>query len=81
MFNEVFSWDYHKRLIFYLQEIFETYKTVLCCFLDAEYNYRGSDWRIGETWNVSRSKQIAFEEKIWLNNEKKRLLGPFPPQK
>ena len=69
------------RLIFYLQEIFETYKTALCCFLDAEYHYRGSDQQTGETWNVSLSKQIALEEKIWLKDEKKQLLGPFPPEK
>ena len=49
MFNEVFLWDYHKRLIFHLQEIFETDKTALCCFLDAEYHYWGRDWRTGET--------------------------------
>ena len=70
-----------KDLFFIYKKFLKHTKQLFACFLDAEYNYRGSDWRTGETWNVSLSKQIAFEEKIWLNNEKKQLLGPFPPEK
>ena len=73
--------DYHKRLIFHLQEIFETDKTALCCFLDAEYHYRGRDWQTGETWNFPLSEQIEFEEKIWLDNEKKTTAGTIPTRK
>ena len=81
MFNEVFLWDYNKRLIFHLQAIFETDKTALCCFLDTEYRYGSRHWQIGETWNVPLSEQIEFEEKIWLGNEKKTTAGTIPTRK
>ena len=77
MFNEVFLWDYNKRLIFHLQAIFETDKTALCCFLDTEYRYGSRHWQIGETWNVPLSEQIEFG---WAM-KKKQLLGPFLPEK
>ena len=34
---------------FHLQEIFMVDKSVLCCFLDDEFQNQGRDWYTGET--------------------------------
>ena len=46
-------------------------KSALCCFLGNEFHYRGRDWYTGETWNVSLSKQIEYQEKLKMDEEKK----------
>ena len=48
MFNDVFLWNYHSKLIFHLYQIFETEKAMLCCFLNDEFDYRGRDQLTGK---------------------------------
>ena len=81
MVNEGFLGSYHSKLVFHLQEIFDTDKSALCCFLDDEFYYRGRDWRAEETWSISLSKQIDYQEKIKKDEAKKKVLGRFPPEK
>ena len=81
MLDESFLWSYHEKLIFHLQEIFDTDKSALCCFLDDKFYYRGRDWRTEETWSVSLSKQIDYQEKIKKDKARKKVLGPFPSEK
>ena len=40
IFNDVFLWNYHSKLIFNLYQIFEIENAALCCFLDDEFLYR-----------------------------------------
>lgn len=76
MIEEKTIWKYHKKLLFHLQGIFDFDKTALHCFLDTEFQYKDRDWYTGETWRLSFSDQLDYEEKIKLN-EAKRLLGNF----
>ena len=62
MFNKNFLWEYHNKLTFHLQKIFEMDKSVLCCFRDNGFHYRGRDWYTGETWNISLSEQTEYRE-------------------
>ena len=64
MFNKSFLGSYNSKFVFHLQEIFDTDKSALCCFLGDEFYYHGRDWRTGETWSISLSKQIDYQEKI-----------------
>lgn len=41
MFEEEFPWQYHEKLLFHLQEIFDVDKTALDCFLGSEFQYKG----------------------------------------
>ena len=81
MFNEKFLWEYHNKLIFHLQKMFEIDKSALYCFLDNEFHYHGRDWHRGETWNISLSEQIKYQEKLKMNGGRKKVLGPFPQEK
>ena len=56
-------------------------KSALCCFLDNEFDYRERDWYTGETWNVSLSEQIEYQEKLKMEEEKKKCWGPFLREK
>lgn len=67
MFDESFVWWYHGKLVFQLQEIFEMYKSALCCFLDNETQSTCRDWYMGETWSISLRDQIDYEEKFKVN--------------
>lgn len=71
MIEEKTIWKYHKKLLFHLQGIFDFDKTALHCFLDTEFQYKDRDWYTGETWRVSFSDQLDYEEKIKLNEAKK----------
>ena len=71
MFEEEFPWQYHEKLLFHLQEIFDVDKTALDCFLDREFQYKSRDWYTGETWCVSLSEEIDYEEKLnWMRRKK-----------
>ena len=48
MFNEPFLWEYHSKLDFHPQQVFDIDKTALCCFLDDDFYYTGTDWHTGE---------------------------------
>lgn len=71
------SWQYHEKLLFHLQEIFDVDKTALDCFLDSEFQYKGRDWYRGKTWYVSLSEEIDYEEKLNWMRRKKRCWGSF----
>ena len=71
IFYEVFLWEYHRKLFFLLQQIFDADKTALCCFLDDKFHYRGRDWYTGKTWSVSRSESIAYSKKLKMDELKK----------
>ena len=43
MFNEPFLWEYHSKLDFHPQQVFDIDKTALCCFLDDDFYYTGTD--------------------------------------
>ena len=77
----MFLWEHHRKLFFHLQQIFDTDKTALCCFLDNEFHCRDRDWYTGETWSVSQSESIAYSEKLKMDGLKKKRLGPFLPDK
>lgn len=63
MFNESFLWEYHSKLNFHLQQVFDTDKTALCCFLDDDFYYTGRDWHTGEIWRVSQTELIEYSKK------------------
>ena len=71
IFDEVFLWEYHSKLVFHLQQVFDTDKTALCCFLDDEFHYRGRGWDTEETWSVSQIESIVYSEKLKMNELKK----------
>ena len=77
MFDEKFLWDYHSRLMFHFQEIFEMDKSTLHCFLDSEFQYKGRCCYTGETWCIPLSDQIKFEEKTKIDEQKKNGVGLF----
>ena len=71
MFNDVFLWNYHSKLIFHLCQIFEIEKAALCCFLDDEFHYRGRDRLTGKTWSISQTEPLKHEMKLKLEELKK----------
>ena len=77
IFDEVFLCEYYRKLFFHLQQIFDTCKTLLCCFLDDEFHYRGRDWYKRKTWSVSQSESIAYSEKLKMNEINKSDWVPF----
>ena len=52
-------------------------KSTLDCILDSEFQYKGQCWYTGETWCIPLSDQIKFEEKIKIDEEKKKGVGWF----
>ena len=78
----MFLKDYDKKLYHHLMKLFETNKCAICLFPDREYHYRGRDWSLKETWDVSLSEQMQYEEKLKENRQKRiELFGPIPPEK
>ena len=73
MFNEKFLKDYQSKLYYHLQELFYVNIESLYCFLLDEYTYKGRDWYTGETWSVSLSDSIRYQEKIKMDEIKKKL--------
>ena len=72
-----FLWEYHNKLNFHVQVIFMIDESALCCFLDDEFQSRRRDWYTRETWNVSLSDQIEYQEKLKIDEIKKKEIGSF----
>ena len=66
IFDLNFLYSYHSKLCFQLNQLFDEDKTATECFLHSEYEFRGRDWTSGETWSVSLSDSIRYDEKIEL---------------
>ena len=79
MFNESFLWEYHSKLDFHLQQVFDIDKT-LCCFLDDNFYYTGRDWHTGEIRRVSQTELIEYRKKLKMDEIKKKQLGSFPSE-
>ena len=79
MFDIDFLYSYYSKLCFQLNQLFDEDKTAAECFLHGEYKFRGRNWTSGETWSVSLSDSIHYDEKIKLGQLRAKNL-PIPAE-
>ena len=63
MFNLDFLIKSHTNLYNYINQLFNTRKHCVCCFLHKEFNSKRKNWFDGTVWQVSLSDAIEHQEK------------------
>ena len=68
---------YFSKVCFQLNQLFDEKLDAVCCFLHQESEHKGRDWRSGETWSISLSHNIYYNERIKIGQLKAKSL-PVP---
>lgn len=79
IFDVAFLNEYHAKLYFHLNKLFNVKKDCIFYFLHQEYKHKGRDWYSRGTWKVALSDSIWYSKKMKMNQMEKKHIGPFPP--